>query len=280
MRLNISNLSQQHRSHGSRRIRVQRKAAPVRPSHATQLSYQKALKQVTAQLKQRMEEDILPLVKTERRLAGLSYDSPSKVPTEIDKMIDRMRADFDGAMKLYASKTATKFVAQSLQEVDKRLAKSIKASVGVDITGILVADPEITRQIGLAITTNVSLIESIPQQYMDKVETLIQENFLSGMRWETLADKLLNLGTEVDNRAALIARDQTAKLNGVFNKVRQTSLGIEKYEWQTSGDERVRDTHAENDGKIFSWDDPPEETGNPGEDINCRCVAIPVFDLE
>ena len=39
----------------------------------------------------------------------------------------------------------------------------------------------------------------------------------------------------------------------------------------------VRPSHAENDGKIFSWDTPPA-TGHPGEDHNCRCTAVPLPD--
>lgn len=46
------------------------------------------------------------------------------------------------------------------------------------------------------------------------------------------------------------------------------------YIWRTRGDGKVRSTHAVNNGKIFSWDVPPE-TGHPGEDYNCRCTAEP-----
>jgi hypothetical protein len=42
------------------------------------------------------------------------------------------------------------------------------------------------------------------------------------------------------------------------------------YVWHTQGDGKVRSEHAERDGKIFSWDDPPEG-GHPGEAPNCRC---------
>ncbi len=48
----------------------------------------------------------------------------------------------------------------------------------------------------------------------------------------------------------------------------------ERYVWRTRHDPKVRSTHRENDGRIFSWDDPPE-TGHPGADHNCRCEAIP-----
>ncbi len=46
------------------------------------------------------------------------------------------------------------------------------------------------------------------------------------------------------------------------------------YIWRTSGDNKVRASHAANSGKIFAWDNPPE-TGHPGEDYNCRCTAEP-----
>ena len=37
------------------------------------------------------------------------------------------------------------------------------------------------------------------------------------------------------------------------------------YIWRTVGDDKVRDSHAEREGCIFSWDDAPEG-GHPGED--------------
>lgn len=44
------------------------------------------------------------------------------------------------------------------------------------------------------------------------------------------------------------------------------------YIWRTQNDGHVRAEHAVNNGKIFSWDDPPP-TGHPGEDFGCRCWA-------
>jgi hypothetical protein len=46
------------------------------------------------------------------------------------------------------------------------------------------------------------------------------------------------------------------------------------YIWRTRGDDKVRPTHAANNGRIFAWDNPPG-TGNPGEDYGCRCTAEP-----
>lgn len=47
------------------------------------------------------------------------------------------------------------------------------------------------------------------------------------------------------------------------------------YIWITQGDERVRTSHAERDGGIFDAANPPEG-GNPGDDYNCRCHAVPL----
>ncbi len=48
------------------------------------------------------------------------------------------------------------------------------------------------------------------------------------------------------------------------------------YVWRTREDEKVRPSHAANDGVIFAWDAPPP-TGHPGEDFGCRCIAEPYY---
>ena len=78
-------------------------------------------------------------------------------------------------------------------------------------------------------------------------------------------------------RAALIARDQIGKLNGEIARERQTELGIRRYKWRSSSDERVRPEHADRDGQIFEWSDPPPD-GHPGQPVQCRCWAEPLID--
>lgn len=63
-----------------------------------------------------------------------------------------------------------------------------------------------------------------------------------------------------------------------LDESRQREAGVCQYIWGTVGDERVRDSHADNEGQIFSWDNPPEDTGHPGDEDNCRCSAEPVVD--
>ncbi|HBZ43970.1 MAG TPA: hypothetical protein DEO85_07950 [Maritimibacter sp.] len=46
------------------------------------------------------------------------------------------------------------------------------------------------------------------------------------------------------------------------------------YIWRTRRDGKVRLSHAEREGHVFSWGAPPEG-GHPGEDYGCRCTAEP-----
>ncbi len=50
------------------------------------------------------------------------------------------------------------------------------------------------------------------------------------------------------------------------------------YIWRTVGDDKVRPSHAANEGRLFEWDNPPP-TGNPRDEYGCRCVAEPYYGV-
>lgn len=126
---------------------------------------------------------------------------------------------------------------------------------------------------------SIELVTNAQRIYASQVADVFNDfEGTAGLRWEGLADELrAKIGERSDvsnSRIELIARDQTLKLNGAINQAHQQGLGIESYTWSTSNDERVREEHAELEGQTFSWNAPPEP-GNPGEDYQCRCIAIP-----
>lgn len=137
-------------------------------------------------------------------------------------------------------------------------------------------------QLDLFLADNARLIKSMTGDYVDKVMSSVRRHAQAGHRpvvFEKLIHKdLKSRFKERKNHAKFVARDQTSKLNGNLTQMRQTGLGIEKYIWRTSRDERVRPTHRAKEGNIYSWDDPPEDTGHPGNDFQCRCSAEPYLE--
>jgi SPP1 gp7 family putative phage head morphogenesis protein len=150
------------------------------------------------------------------------------------------------------------------------------------LLGITPSEQGVQHKIGEFREANVALVEKAGRTYAASVRDIFTDPDNFGKRWEELKDDLEERGEVAGSHAELIARDQTLKLNGALNELRQTNAGVSQYVWSTSKDERVRPEHAELEGTTQSWDDPPLINGealNPGEDFQCRCVAIPVIDL-
>lgn len=147
------------------------------------------------------------------------------------------------------------------------------------VTGrVTLADTGLQAEILAAREANIELIGKLFRQYDIAVREVLQDGLKRNLRAEEIA-KNLEVRTGMTKRhAALIARDQTLKLNAAVTRIRQTNLGINRYEWVTSQDERVRPSHEALDGRTFSWNEPTPIGYHPGEDYQCRCVAKPVFD--
>lgn len=260
---------------GKLRKRRERRARAIVPSQKARLWYRAQLNLIVNELRRAGKA----IVEALRPHWPATHDAePPSLPNEIAKQ----KAKFKNIRGVGAT-IAIGAVSRNLDAVDTRLSSSINASVGVDIRHALTNEGPIAKAMQDATAANIDLISSIPEEYFDKLSDRITESWNAGERWESMVDDIAELGDVTESRAELISRDQTSKMNSKFNEVRQTSLGIEKYEWQTAGDDRVRESHAELDGQVFSWDDPPmgdDGPANPGEDINCRCVASPVFDLD
>lgn len=129
---------------------------------------------------------------------------------------------------------------------------------------------------------NLARITSLGATEIEDLRDLLEEAELhpGGMRVEDLAKKISERLDVTKSKATMLARDQTMKLGGQLTRLRQTQAGIDRFEWSTSGDERVRPEHEELDGEEFAWSDPPDAGDGPaipGDDPCCRCVAIPVL---
>lgn len=161
----------------------------------------------------------------------------------------------------------------SKQQIRAMFAKS----VGIDVTTL---EPWLSTAINNFTVQNAEYITSIAEDYLKDVAHKVTSGMRQGMRHEELAEQIEERYGVSESKAKLIARDQINKFNGELTKHRQEDVGVEKYRWKSSGDNRVRDSHSDRDGKLFTWEEGTGISGDrhPGEAINCRCWAEPVLD--
>lgn len=168
----------------------------------------------------------------------------------------------------------------------KEWKKVVKSTLGIDLLDDYYLGEFYRQQTQMWVTDNVSLIKSIPQETLAKMQDIVLVGFRSGKTTTSIIKEIRQAYGVSKRKAQLIARDQMAKLNADITRSQQEDAGVREYTWRTSGDSRVRERHREMDGKVFSWDNPPVvdlKTGrrcHPGQDYQCRCVAIPKFDID
>lgn len=164
----------------------------------------------------------------------------------------------------------------------KEWKRAIKATLGIDIREDYYLGDFYAEQIEKWISENVGLIKTIPEDTLEKMKDIVYDGFANGKTTTYIVRQIQRAYGISRRRAELIARDQTAKLNGQIQRAQQKDAGITEYIWCTTGDERVRRSHRELNGKKFSWDDPPENSDgrkcHPGQDYQCRCIGRPVFN--
>lgn len=228
-----------------------------------------------------VEERLVPLV--DRLAPRVLEQRPDAREARLDAPADDVRRLVEeirerlasGVLSDSALEAAARAIAQDTQSFNRAdLDRVFEATVGV---GLPATEPGLLDVVRGFVADNVRLIRDLGRSALDRVEGAVLRGFRRGRTNASIAQQIrAELGVS-KNRARLIARDQVASLNGELTQIRQTRMGVREYIWRTSGDERVRPSHEELDGRRFSWDDPPPE-GHPGEPINCRCVAEPVLD--
>lgn len=177
-----------------------------------------------------------------------------------------------------AENIANGFVSRGDAQNHAEVSTNLKNQTGIDLSAYLRNSPNIAERVNTLTAGNVQLIKSIRSQYLDKVQNAVMQAMVKGTLNKDLAAQIKDLGKTTEKRAMFIARDQSSKLNAALTQARHEDVGIKKYMWSTSLDERVRDSHADKEGLVFEYVNPPADTGHPGHDFNCRCVAIPVLD--
>lgn len=136
------------------------------------------------------------------------------------------------------------------------------------------------------VAENVSLIKSIPSEYMTKVQGAVLRSMTNGKGMADLVPFFEQQEGITARRAKNIAQDQTHKAYNGLNKGRMEKVGVKAFEWvHSGGGQHPRQHHIDLSGKTFRFDALPVieldgTRGIPGQAINCRCTMVPVMIFE
>lgn len=125
------------------------------------------------------------------------------------------------------------------------------------------------------INEHVQLIKNVRTEHLNKISLALKRGIREGLLTKDIAKEIKAQTDIYKKRARLIARNAPLQYSGALTKHNQTSAGIKSYIWQSSRDERVRDSHRKYDGEIFNWDN---KGPHPRTEVNCRCDAVPLIN--
>lgn len=207
-------------------------------------------------------------------LHGLAQDAvpAAELQKALKKLTRRWRRNFNEASPQLAKWFGTAAWKRSDRDLQKALADG-----GISVKFKLTAAQR--DVLHATVNQNVSLIKSIPQQYLHRVEGLVMRSVQTGRDLGQLTKDLQKEFKVTKRRAALIARDQNNKATAALTRARQVELGIEKAIWVHShAGKTPRPTHLKMDGKKYDiskgmYDSAEKRYVLPGELINCRCFS-------
>lgn len=263
------------------RARPAAKVPELREPRGLRTAYLVALRREIAELQRLTTEIIIAGLPRLVRLSPVELRLDAAADDQLALDMDRLRGA-SGEVFGEAAASAVRTAAQDVSAFHRtETGRQMKASIGIDP---FIADVNLPSQIDGFVADNVSLIKSLKTDQLARVEGIVARGLRSGARVETVSKEIRESFGISRRRAELIATDQINKLNGQLTRSRQQQAGITEYRWSTSRDERVRPGHRALDGTTQKWSKPPitnPKTGgraHPGQDIRCRCQAIPVVE--
>lgn len=222
-----------------------------------------------------------------------------------DKEIEKLLAD-----DVVVRSSPVKLSAAAINRIVKQIAKGTLAkAVKVPLGKAYKAGGKSVKRPLLALGVEADIVDSylagplpkLAKRYVDKhiknsplvavdalikkkVQASIAQSITNGDNVETAAKGIRTVFKASMQRARVIARTETGiAMNGARQEMMKDH-GVTQTEWSTVMDGRERSSHGALNGKRAKFGEPfdngllypNDPDGEPGEIINCRCVALPV----
>lgn len=294
VQLQVRRLMQQ----GRKRSPKPRRLPQAREPRGIQLQYTRALLQIVREWNNAIETILIPALPAlvAAQVAGLPDARQDAPADDIEAQLEALALEFNNRVSDPRLRVTTEQVASQVSDFNRReFSRVVTAGLGVDPLG---AQPALANQTAAFVTDNVRLIKSIAEDQLADVQNIVFRGARRNVSVSEITRQIRERSGISERNAKRIARDQVQKLNGELEQSRQQEIGVTRYIWKTSVDEKVRGSkkgtvfgpgsgatqHAKLHNTVQRWDKPPivnertGETGHPGEPIECRCRAEPVLD--
>lgn len=255
----------------SKKIKI---GAPIKSQRAIELAYRRQMNQLGKALIKAVREDVLAYVKMQQE----SYVVDG-IGDQLGIIFKKLTARFTGTATFsFAKSTAEKVVNKIGVSNKKKFDRTVQRATGVDL-GAIITHEGLEDFVALNVNKNVSLISSLPEEYIKQVETIVNNGVASGAKYKTIEKEIIGktgANSKLAGRIKTIAMNETQTINAQMTLRRSDNLGITEGIFRTSKDERVRKCHRELNGVRYklskgAWSKLCEKWIQPGiTDINCR----------
>lgn len=276
--INLAQLKQKNKN--KKEVIVQPTQIPM----MVEREFQQQIRAYSNQFKKTVREELFPIIERYSVLTQDSYTLDG-IGEEINAAIEaiKQRFDFVGIATQIASNMVNRINIQN----GKKTQRSINNAVGVDVENIISSE-NLTEFIELQTINNAELIKSVPQNAIEDIRRIVLNGFSQGLRHEEITKQISGTSVnstfnKINNRIKTIARTEVAKVNSQITNKRLLNLGITRAVWDATNDSRTRECHRVRDGKEYNikeglYSSCDGKTIQPGEEINCRCVARPIVE--
>ena len=260
-------------------------AAPIKSLKGQEIAYQKQLNKLGRMLVAAVRSELLPYLKTNQEL----YVADG-IGADLTGVFESLTSKFTGpVVTSFAKMTASNMVEKVEKTNRTKFNRMLSKAIGVDL-GSIIATEGLEDFVELNINKNVSLIKSLPEEYLKQVETIVSNGVVNGLRYSEIEKQIAGGAGTVNAKLA----NRIKTINSQITLRRSEALGIKKGIWRTSEDERVRGnpngkypnaipSHFRANGKEFELSKGLKIDGEwilPGIPINCRCTYSPIINIE
>lgn len=247
-----------------------KKIPPTRFPDAVAATYQRRLLQLVKEMHritlQEFDNGIKPQI--------AAYQADANELTALQRLLDLIKAM---TLNIFNDSTLVDIANSFVTGLNLFNMKNLNDQAKVAGVSLISYEDWIDDYVQSSITQNVGYIKSIAEQHHSKIEAIVYEGMKNGSSTKEIREQLVKQFHVSQSRAQFIAVDQSGTIHGQLVAKRHQNMGVNKFEWFTSNDERVRKSHQALGSRVFSYKQPPAE-GLPGEPYRCRCTAYPVFE--